>query len=84
MLSFEIIKLTNFDIFFLRRILILVNTLISKQTAMEGSSNVLQLYKLIREKKQITKLLPVINGPGSVKNGRATLKGKALISPGLA
>ncbi len=50
---------------------------------MEGSSTVLQLYKLIREKKQITKLLPVINGPGSVKNGRADLKGKALISPGM-
>lgn len=61
----------------------MVNTLISKQTVMEGSSTVLQLYKLIREKKQITKFLPVINGPGSVKNGRAALKGKALISPGM-
>lgn len=50
---------------------------------MEGSSTVLQLYKLIREKKQITKFLPVINSPGSVKNGRAALKGKALISSGM-
>ncbi|KAL0164672.1 hypothetical protein M9458_040425, partial [Cirrhinus mrigala] len=61
----------------------MVNTLISKQAVMEGSSTVLQLYKLIREKKQITKFLPVINGPGSVKNGRAALKGKALISSGM-
>lgn len=61
----------------------MVNTLISKHTVMEGSSTVLQLYKLIREKKQITKFLPVINGTVSVKNGRAALKGKALISPGM-
>ncbi|KAL1253744.1 hypothetical protein QQF64_015973, partial [Cirrhinus molitorella] len=63
--------------------LIMFNTVISKQTVMEGSSTVLQLYKLIREKKQITKFLPVINAPGSVKNGRAALKGKALISSGM-
>ncbi|XP_026051020.1 uncharacterized protein LOC113037916 [Carassius auratus] len=50
---------------------------------MEGSCTLLPLYKLIRKKKQITKSLPVINGPVSVKNGRAALKGKALISPGM-
>lgn len=49
---------------------------------MEGSSTVLQFYKLIREKKQITKFLTVINGLGSVKNSGAALKGKALISSG--
>lgn len=32
--------------------------------------------------KLITKFLRVINGPGSVKNGGAALKGKALISSG--
>lgn len=60
----------------------MVNTLM-KQTVMEGTSTVLQLYKTIREKNKITKFLPVNNGPGSVTKGRAALKGKALISSGM-
>ncbi|ROI33877.1 hypothetical protein DPX16_20391 [Anabarilius grahami] len=60
----------------------MVNTLM-KQTVMEGTSTVLQLYKTIREKNKLTKFLPVNNGPGSVTKERAALKGKALISSGM-